>query len=307
MKVVVFTATGDQGSSVCKYLLEAGHGVFGITRNASSDKAKALAAQGVTLVVGDMSDPSSYADKLKDIDAAFVNADFWSIYNSNGYDALSAQRSETSASIAAIDACVVAGAKHIVYSTLDEVEEGACPHYESKAAVSRYLRENNIPHTNLLTCNYFSNFTKFGLLKRSETDANANGWTVTFPVPDNTLVSSYAVEQTGLWVVEALKKPEQWLGKVMQVCSSCITVTEMAECLSRVSGSQVDRLHLTKEQFYSDAHKAAVGEEFWLACKVLVEGGMQRDVEASKLVVPTQWDLEAWAGQDKDMREWFNL
>ena len=40
-KFVVFTATGDQGRSVCKYLIDAGdYQVIGISRDLESDKAK---------------------------------------------------------------------------------------------------------------------------------------------------------------------------------------------------------------------------------------------------------------------------
>ncbi len=93
MKVVVFTATGDQGASTCKYLLEdGGFEVVGITRNPESEKAKgesigsltlpyaevtnlALAKMGVQLAKGDMEDVSSYAPHLKGAQGAFVNAD----------------------------------------------------------------------------------------------------------------------------------------------------------------------------------------------------------------------------------------
>jgi nucleoside-diphosphate-sugar epimerase len=39
-KFVVFAATGDQGSSVCKFLVKEGYHVVGITRNPDGEKAK---------------------------------------------------------------------------------------------------------------------------------------------------------------------------------------------------------------------------------------------------------------------------
>jgi nucleoside-diphosphate-sugar epimerase len=39
-KFVVFTATGAQGSSVCRYLLKEGYHVVGLTRNPESAGAK---------------------------------------------------------------------------------------------------------------------------------------------------------------------------------------------------------------------------------------------------------------------------
>ncbi|WVQ83962.1 hypothetical protein IAT38_006107 [Cryptococcus sp. DSM 104549] len=304
MKVIVFTATGDQGSSVCKYAVKAGLEVYGLTRNVSSDNAKALSNIGVKLVKGDMADPSTYASSLEGMDAAYINADFWAKYMSNGFDALAAQKGETNESKAAVDACVKAGVKHIVYSTLDAVKEGECPHFESKAAVTAYLKQNNIPHTNLYTCNYFSNLTKFGQFRKTD---DGKGWELAVPAPDNTKISSYPVEQTGAWVVKALLNPGQWIGKDMFACSAVISVSEMADVLSKLAGSKVKTLQVPKEVFYSEEHKAACGEELWLAYKLLVEGGMSRDVEESKKVVPDQLDFEAWARQNEDLKEWLKF
>jgi hypothetical protein len=41
-KFVVFTATGDQGSSVCRSLLKEGYHVVGLTRNPESEGAKGM-------------------------------------------------------------------------------------------------------------------------------------------------------------------------------------------------------------------------------------------------------------------------
>ena len=106
--IVVFTVTGDQGSSVARYLIkDGGYKVVGITRNSGSEAARgescflfslftvsvqllssssplgqicpadytALAEIGVELVKGDLSDPSTYKDALKGAYGAFVNAD----------------------------------------------------------------------------------------------------------------------------------------------------------------------------------------------------------------------------------------
>ncbi|WVQ76556.1 hypothetical protein IAR50_006226 [Cryptococcus sp. DSM 104548] len=300
LKVVVFTATGDQGSSVCKYALEAGFEVYGITRSTTSDKAQALAAQGVHLIQGDMSDPSSYSGSLKGIDAAFINADFWAKYMSNGGNAEAAQEGEVQEAQGAADACVEAGVKHIVYSTLDQVEKGVAPHFESKAAVSAYLKDKKYPYTNIYTCNYFSNVYKFGLLKQLPDD---KGWQLNFTVPDDTRVPSYPVEQMGKWVVAAWKAPSEWIGKDMTACGDALSVAEMAEVLSKVAGFKVDTPHYSRETFYSDAHKEAVGEELWLAMKILVEGGMPRDVQASRKVVPDQYSFESWARNNSELKQ----
>ena len=83
------------------------------------------------MVSGDMEDVSSYAAQLEGLYGAFVNADFWARYFSNGMNGPEAGEFEFGISSRAIEACATAGAKHIVYSTLDDAKE-LCPHIDSK-------------------------------------------------------------------------------------------------------------------------------------------------------------------------------
>jgi GDP-D-mannose dehydratase len=103
--IFVFLATGDQGKSACKYLVEAGYGVYGLTRDPrsqgkwwvkshpffSSDRLRHLdtqgenrltttrsveiAAMGVILIKGDMANVETYIECLSNMHGAFVNAD----------------------------------------------------------------------------------------------------------------------------------------------------------------------------------------------------------------------------------------
>ena len=59
--VLVTGATGNQGGAVIDHLLasDADFEVLGLTRDASSDAAEALAERGVEMVEGDLDDPDS--------------------------------------------------------------------------------------------------------------------------------------------------------------------------------------------------------------------------------------------------------
>ncbi|WWD03819.1 hypothetical protein V865_001875 [Kwoniella europaea PYCC6329] len=306
MKVAVFTVTGDQGSSVARYLLEdkeKKYQVLGITRSVNSEKSQGLAKLGVELIKGDLADPLSYAAQLQGIDAAYVNADFWTHYFSNGYDAVKALESEKKDSIGAIDACVEAGVKHIVYSTLDEVDKGECPHYESKNAVSRYLKEKGIPHTLLFTFNYFSNLVKFGQLKPPA--EGGDEWLLDVPAPDDLKIPSYPAEQTGLWVKEALDNRDKWLGKNIYANTSSPTPLDMAQSLSRKFNAKVTTANVTLEQFHTEEHKQKIGEELWLAYKVIMNGKMYHAPETIA-VLPGAWTFDDWIDQDQTLKQWFS-
>ncbi|XP_035683390.1 nmrA-like family domain-containing protein 1 [Branchiostoma floridae] len=64
--ITVFGATGIQGGSVTNALLEdRDFKVRAVTRNASSDKAKALQAKGAEVVTADLDDPSTLGPALQ--------------------------------------------------------------------------------------------------------------------------------------------------------------------------------------------------------------------------------------------------
>jgi uncharacterized protein YbjT (DUF2867 family) len=67
---VVAGATGHVGSVVARELLAAGHSVRAIVR--SADKARALAAEGTELVVGELGDVGVLTRALRGADGAFL-------------------------------------------------------------------------------------------------------------------------------------------------------------------------------------------------------------------------------------------
>ena len=67
-KVVLVTgATGQQGGSVARRLLEGGFRVRGITRHPESDAAKELTAKGTQMVRAELTDADSLATALEQV------------------------------------------------------------------------------------------------------------------------------------------------------------------------------------------------------------------------------------------------
>ena len=81
--LVVLGATGNQGGSVIKTFLEhPQYKIRGLTRNTSSDKAKALTEQGVEMVSANIEDRSAIDKVFKGADIVFAVTDFWAHLNS---------------------------------------------------------------------------------------------------------------------------------------------------------------------------------------------------------------------------------
>src|SRR5690349_5236735 len=64
-------ATGNQGSATARNLAENGCGVKALVRNLSA-KADALKHPNIEIVTGDLNDPQSYKQYLKNVDGAFA-------------------------------------------------------------------------------------------------------------------------------------------------------------------------------------------------------------------------------------------
>jgi nucleoside-diphosphate-sugar epimerase len=66
-RIFIMGATGYLGSAIAARLKRSGNDVFGLTR--SAERAKALAALGITPVVGDLATPRAFIGALKNCDA----------------------------------------------------------------------------------------------------------------------------------------------------------------------------------------------------------------------------------------------
>jgi len=75
--IAVLGATGNQGGSVIKTFLEQPqYKIRGLTRNTSSDKAKALAQNGVEMVAADLEDKASLEAAFADAHIIFIVSDY---------------------------------------------------------------------------------------------------------------------------------------------------------------------------------------------------------------------------------------
>jgi uncharacterized protein YbjT (DUF2867 family) len=75
--ILVIGATGRQGGAVVKHLLENNLTVKALSRTPDSISAKLLILKGVTFVKGDMSDPLSLVNAMKDCDGVFSIQNFY--------------------------------------------------------------------------------------------------------------------------------------------------------------------------------------------------------------------------------------
>jgi uncharacterized protein YbjT (DUF2867 family) len=235
--VVVSGATGVQGGSIINSLLATGHyKIRGLTRNPDSDKAKALSAKGVEVVKCDLSAKDDVKKALKDADIAWIVTNFWdpSII---GTDVGEEERQGKMIA----DVAKETGLNWLIYSsTPDTITESGgkiqTVHFAGKNRVEQYIRTLGIPNATFIYLGfYFQNVGNFVPLVPKE-----NGEVeVVLPYleENNALPMVDAENDTGPIVVKIIEDgPSKWNGKKVPVAAEYITMKQIADTLSKVTG-----------------------------------------------------------------------
>ncbi|KAF8552074.1 NAD(P)-binding protein [Imleria badia] len=164
--VTVFGATGKQGSSVVRALLD--DGTFtprAVTRNANSEKAQKLKQLGAEVVEGDLWDVASLKNAMKGSEGVFGVTDY--------YDPKNLAQGETSETLMGkhlVDAATEADVKLFVWSSLPNCAKASYGkysnvyHFDNKANVDDYLRDGVLPYAILRLGWFLENTQNFNLL-----------------------------------------------------------------------------------------------------------------------------------------------
>jgi len=141
MRHLVLGGTGTVGSLAVRGLLDKGEAVRVLTR--SAEHAKAL-PKGAEAVLGDLTDPGTYEKIFAGFDNLFL-------LTANG-------PSDLMEGLAAVNEAKRTKAKRVVYLSIHDVEKCAeAPHFASKIAIERALKESGLPHTILRPNNFYQN------------------------------------------------------------------------------------------------------------------------------------------------------
>jgi uncharacterized protein YbjT (DUF2867 family) len=225
-KIIAVTgATGQQGGAVAQKLLADGWKVRALTRDPNKPAAQALANAGAELVPGDM-------DSRSDLDAAFKGAygvfsvqNFW--LPNVGFDGEIRQGKNVA------DAAKDAAVQHLIYSSVGAAHRGmGQKHFESKWMIEQHIQSLAIPYTILRPAAFFENFNW-------ERAAISNGIFNAIGLRPDKERQIIAVEDVAVFVALAFAKPEDYLGKTIELSGDALTESQIAEVFTRVVGRPV--------------------------------------------------------------------
>ena len=271
--ILVSGVTGNQGGATARHLLANGWPVRGLTRDARKPAALAFAEQGVEIVEGHFDDRASLDRVLKGVYAVFSVQ--------SGFEA--GLEAEERWGKAFADAAQAAAVQHFVYSSVGGAEKKTgIPHFESKRRIEEHLQALGLPATILRPVFFMENFNF--IARQSVFEQGKLG----FALRPAKKLQMIAVDDIGAMAALVFESPERYIGQAMEIAGDELTMPEIAELFSRVTGRPVtfeeQPLEPLKEYSF----------DLYAMQKWFNEVGYQADIAGLRRLHPRMQTLEQW-------------
>jgi uncharacterized protein YbjT (DUF2867 family) len=256
--ILVSGATGQQGGSVARNLLERGFAVRALTRDTEKAAAKELVDLGAEVVSGDLEDRASIERVLAGVYGVFSVQQFWEV----GFEG------EVRQGILLADAAKEAGVEHLVYSSVGSAHrETGIPHFDSKWEVEEHVRASGVPYTVLRPVFFMQNWE----MMREP----VLGGTLPQPLDPDKPFQMIDAEDIGVFAARAFDDPESWIGREVDIAGDELTMPEIAGTFSRVIGRNVDYFQVPWDGF-----EEQMGEEYTIMYRWFNDYGYEANIAA---------------------------
>ena len=270
--ILVSGATGQQGGTVARNLLERGFAVRALTRDTEKAAARELADLGAEVVSGDLEDRSSIERVLDGVYGVFSVQTFFE----------AGVESEVRQGVQLADAAKAAGVEHLVYSSVGSAHrETGIPHFESKWEVEEHVRASGVPYTVIRPVFFMQNLE----MMREP----VLGGTLPQPLDPDKPFQMIDAEDIGVFAAMALEDPGTWIGREVDIAGDELTMPEIAGTFSRVIGRQVDFFQVPWSDF-----EQQMGEEFTVMYRWFNDYGYEANIAALRDEYPGLASLEQY-------------
>jgi uncharacterized protein YbjT (DUF2867 family) len=305
--IAVVGATGAQGGGLVRAILGDPDRRFvarALTRNADSDQANALRAQGAEVVAADVDQEESLKRAFAGAHGAFCVTFFWAH--------LSPEK-ELAEAAAMARAAKHAGVRHAIWSTLEDTRRWVpltddrmptlmgkykVPHFDGKGEADGVFSELGVPTTFLLTSFYWDNLIHFGMGPKKGPDGVL---AITLPMGDKKL-PGIAAEDIGRCAFGIFDKGGEYVGKRVGVAGEHLTGAEMAASLSRALGRPVRYNDVPPEAYRSFGFPGAedLGNMFQFKRDFNEAFCAARNLDVARSLNPSLQTFDAWLAANKD-------
>ncbi|MDX1544626.1 MAG: NmrA/HSCARG family protein [Christiangramia sp.] len=308
--IAVVGATGAQGGGLVRAILndlEGGFKVRAITRNPSSDKAKALKDQGADVVEANLDDKESIIKAFKGAYGAYCMTNFWEHFS---------PEKELQQARNMAEAGKEAGLEHVIWSTLEDtrkwipldddrmptlMEKYKVPHFDAKGEADEFFTKIGIPYTLLFTSFYWDNFINFGMGPQKGKDGEL---AITLPM-NNKELPGIAAEDIGKCAYGIFKAGDTYKNKIVAIAGEHLTGREMAEIFTEVLGKKIKYNAVEPEVYRNFDFPGAddLGNMFQFKVEEEEYFCTIRDVNATRKLNPQLLNFRQWLEQNKDRIE----
>ena len=305
--IAIVGATGAQGGGLARAILQDPKSEFrvrALTRDPSSDRARALAEQGAEVVTADLDDVESLTQAFRGAYGAFCVTNFWEHHSPERELA----QAETMA-----EAAQAEGLTHVIWSTLEDtrnwmaldddrmptlMDHYKVPHFDAKGEANQFFRDRGVPTTFLLTSFYWENLLQPGMIGPGPDGTRA----LTLPMGDKKL-PGIAAEDIGRCAYGLLRGgPDAYVGQTVGVAGEHLTGTEMAAALSRALGTTIRYNAVEPEAYRQFGFPGAddLGNMFQFKRDFNADFRSARDPAVARSLTPSLQTFDAWLEANKD-------
>jgi uncharacterized protein YbjT (DUF2867 family) len=256
--ILVSGATGQQGGTVARNLLERGFAVRALTRDTEKAAARELAGLGAEVVSGDLEDRASIGRVLDGVYGLYSVQQFME----------TGVEGEVRQGVLLADAARAAGVEHLVYSSVGSAHrETGIPHFESKWEVEEHVRASGVPFTVLRPVFFMQNweFMREPIL----------GGMLPQPLDPDKPFQMIDADDIGVFAAMAFEDPGTWIGREVDIAGDELTMPEIAGTFSRVIGRNVDYFQVPWEGF-----EEQMGEEYTVMYRWFNDFGYEANIAA---------------------------
>jgi len=229
--ILVTGATGQQGGSLARLLLQKKHKVHALTRNTQSTAAQDLRNRGAKILKGDLDDSDSLKRAVKDVQSIFLMG---TPFEDGTEDEI--RRGKLMADIAKEN-----NIDNIVYSSVANADKNTgIPHFESKYKVEQHIKNLGIPYTIIGPAFFMENLLGSGLEQGQ----------LALPLSPSTILQQSALENIAEFTALVLERRKPFLGKRIDIASDEVTGEQAAKILSNELGQRIRYVPVPLEQVY---------------------------------------------------------
>jgi uncharacterized protein YbjT (DUF2867 family) len=229
--ILVTGATGQQGGSLARLLLQKKHKVYALTRNAQSSSAQDLRNRGANIMKGDLDDSDSLEHAVKDVESVFLM----------GTPFEDGTEGEIRRGKLMTDIAKKNGIQHLVYSSVANADKNTgIPHFESKYKVEQHIKKLGIPHTIIGPTFFMENLLGPGLEQGQ----------LALPLSPSTTLQQSALENIAEFSALVLERHKPFLGKRIDIASDEVTGEQATDILSNMLGYKIRYVPVPLEQVY---------------------------------------------------------